>query len=302
VDRRGLAAAAAGGIGGAGLAYWGYDAERRVRKEQENASRAAAEALEKAIEKEAMRTDLAGQLVAYAAAPGQYAADGPDGGNSPFTTAMIEALSDRSVSLLGAIAQGNKRVLELTQGAQRPYYTSDLNGDVYLFRQPASRQRIALTISVDRVADHPATLDNVARDAAAWADLLERAGFETATLRNPKNREMQRTLEMISSPVRERRGSLQAIRIDRAALQLTPKPPPKPSDTLVVVFYSGVGFTLNGTDYLAASDTRIDNATELRSTSIDLRRALERLREENAVTIIVIDTNFNLASASLQTR
>jgi Caspase domain len=210
-----------------------------------------------------------------------------------------EALSDRSVSLLGAIAQCNKRVLELSQGLQRPYYTSDLNGDVYLFRQFSSRQRIAVTMSVDRVEGHQATLFNVANDAAAWAGLLKRAGFETTTLRNPKHAEMKNALGIVSSTVQQRRGSLGALPIHPAALQPVPTPAPKRSDTVVFVFYSGVGFTLNGMDYLAASDTRIDRVAE---TSIDLRRALDRLREENAVTIVAIDTNFNVVAASSQTR
>jgi hypothetical protein len=288
--RRGLVAASAAAAGGAGLAFWGFDAERRVRREQENARKAAAEALENAIEKEAMREDLAGQLVVFAAAPGQYAEDGPAGGNSPFTAAMTEALSNRSVSLQGAIARSNKRVLDSTTGRQRPYLTSDINGDVYFFRMPPARRRIALAISVDGVPNHPATLNNVARDAARWATLLRQAGFETTVLTNPKHDEMRRALGSINAPARrEGSGSLGNADVRQAALGPLL---PTLSDALVVVFYSGVGLTFRGLDYLAASDTRIDPAAEIQATAIELRGTLADLRERNKISVMAIDTNF----------
>jgi hypothetical protein len=68
---------------------------------------------------------------------------------------------------------------------------------------------------------------------------------------------------------------------------------PKVRDALVVVFYSGVGFTFGGLDYLATSDTNIAPETNLPITSIELRRMLDGLREI-AVTIVAIDTNFTL--------
>ena len=51
-------------VAAAGLAWWGNDAERRFREAQ----REAAEAVERAIDKEAMRTEIQGQLLAFAAA------------------------------------------------------------------------------------------------------------------------------------------------------------------------------------------------------------------------------------------
>jgi hypothetical protein len=211
---------------------------------------------------------------------------------------MIEALSDKSASLFGAIARCNMLVFELTRAAQRPYYTSDLNGDIYLFRLPWARQRIGLTISVDGVKGHSATLANVARDAAAWSDLLKRAGFETLSLTNPTVRDVQAGLEKVSSTaLRDRRGSLEGLPIQRVGLEPKPRLLPKVRDTLVVVFYSGVGFTFGELDYLATSDTNMDPEANLPITSIELRGMLDSLRD-NAVTIVAIDTNFNRIPSS----
>jgi len=53
----------------AGLAYWGVNAEAQFRQEQEMRKKAGEQALEQATRKAAERTDIVGQVVAYAASP-----------------------------------------------------------------------------------------------------------------------------------------------------------------------------------------------------------------------------------------
>lgn len=297
--RRGLTGAAMGTLGGAGLGYWGYDAERRVRVEQENAKNAAAIAREAAIKKEALRTDLAGQLVAYAAAPGQFASDGPLDSNSPFTAAMIQSLSDQSMSLLTAIATCNKRVLEISAGRQRPYLTSDLNGDVYLFHQPAQRRRVALTVSVDgfRGRGMELNLPNVHRDSEAWANLLRKAGFDTTSLSNPSLSALRQAIEILSLRVApERRGSLDDRFVHRVGIRQLDVPVSTlttTEDAIAVVFYSGIGITTNGLDYLTAKDSLVDGSSGDSQQMLPLRKTLDLMRERFPVSIVILDTNFN---------
>lgn len=307
--RRGITAAAAGALGGAGLGYWGFDAERRVRQEQENTKKAAAEALEQAIVKEAMRTDIAGQLVAYAAAPGQLALDGPQDGHSPFTQAMLEALADRSTSLLGAIARTNRRVLELSIQLnstirQRPYYSSDLNGDIFLFRRPKGQRNLALLISVDALRKPPLKIPNVVRDAKAWEDLLKQAGFVTTSLTNPSLIELQRAFDKLMPPPPERKGAISQWPIQKAAA--LPRTIDRATtdramtDDLILVFYAGFGFTIESRDFVAAADTELSDDGKSHANGLDLSQTLKRLREYFTVSVVVADTNFEDVASTVR--
>ncbi len=69
-------------------------------------------------------------LVAYAAAAGTTAADGT-GRNSPYTAALLEYL-DQPVEISGLFRRVRARVLETTDGRQRPHEYQSLLGDHYL--------------------------------------------------------------------------------------------------------------------------------------------------------------------------
>ena len=194
------------------------------------------------------------------------------------TTTMIEALSNKSaevcsarsrnpisasLSLLGQhsgpitplISMAMSTFLEFPQlesGSRWQYRSTSVKGHVASPLQRCSGRRC-----LDKAAQKSRVRDN---------DML----------RNPETeREILDALEAINSAaIREHDGSLQAPLLHRVAL----RPPRKPSDALVVVFYAGVGFTLDGKDYLAAIDTRIDPSPEIPHTSIDLRQMLEKLR------------------------
>ena len=159
------------------LSYWAWRAERRFRDERERAEQAQAASLEAAIRREAARVDIEGQLVAFAASPGQLAADGVQGEeNSPYTKRLLEELADPNASVQTALSRASRKVLLLTNASQRPYLASDMNGDIYLRQQPPSRQCKAIVVAVDRAGK--TTFANVARDGTAWAAFLATCGFE----------------------------------------------------------------------------------------------------------------------------
>ena len=69
-------------------------------------------------------------LVAYAAAGGTTAADGT-GRNSPYTAALLEYLEE-PLEISGLFRRVRARVLETTEGRQRPHEYQSLLGDHYL--------------------------------------------------------------------------------------------------------------------------------------------------------------------------
>ena len=74
---------------------------------------------------------VGGLLIAYSASSGTCPDDGPAGGNSPYTQALLEQLeeSDDEIVMLRRVAAS---VLAATEGRQRPAVYSTLAGDVYL--------------------------------------------------------------------------------------------------------------------------------------------------------------------------
>ena len=104
--------------------------------------------------------DLLGDetLVAYAAAAGTTAADGT-GRNSPYTTALLAHL-DEPLEILTLFRRVRARVLQATNGAQRPHEYQSLLREHYLSGAPAVE---AVTVE----ADAPDVLDVADVDVGA---------------------------------------------------------------------------------------------------------------------------------------
>lgn len=160
--------------GAAGLFYWANDAEKRFQAQRQRTERAAAEALENEILKKAATTDISGQIAAYAASPGEQALDGVPGGNSPYTKAVLEALSDRDRSLLSGLLEAHELIR--SSSSQRPYISTNVDADIYLQRLPLSWKCRALCISNSHVFGQKNQLENTRNDAEAWGEFLEGCG------------------------------------------------------------------------------------------------------------------------------
>lgn len=76
-----------------------------------------------------------GLLVAFATAPGDVAADGKAGRNSPFTTALLEQLPAPGVEIELIMKRVKAGVIAETNNSQRPWHNSDLASEVYLTRK-----------------------------------------------------------------------------------------------------------------------------------------------------------------------
>ncbi len=282
----GVLTAAAGG-----LAWWGNDAERRFRLARARAVAAEAQSIERAIAAAAARTDLLGQILAYAAAPGEIALDGEVGGTSPYTNAVVNALQDRDTSVIQGLLQAGEGVRVRTHGIQRPYLSTDINGGLYIQRQDAVWRKKALCISVDGLADGGKRPTNVHRDADLWTDFLRRCGFEVQTIQNPTSKQFTRALDDLTtfSPLSAAAGAATADPSMPGAIIQDRQP-----TTFAAVVYSGIGFEKDGWAALGFADTQIIDGEEVPTLTNDvgLRKIQQQLRTRAALSLFVIDTNF----------
>ena len=89
------------------------------------------------------RVDVApgGALVAFATGPGQVAIDGLGASrNSPFTAALLRHIETLGFEIKSLLGQVTRDVVEQTQGKQRPWQNSSLEGDFYFLPPPAAAQ------------------------------------------------------------------------------------------------------------------------------------------------------------------
>ncbi len=115
-----------------------------------------------------------GTAILYAAGEGQVAQDGPSGGHGVFTEALLEALSTPNQKLEEVIKQVTKSVLQRTNGRQRPWSLSSIQGDFYFnFKIVIDTQDITPTPA-------PATSrTDVARDV--WQAIKESENLDLLT-------------------------------------------------------------------------------------------------------------------------
>ncbi len=78
-----------------------------------------------------------GTLIAFATGPGQTALDGTEGGNSPFTRALIANITQPGVEIQQAMTKVRAQVNEETAKGQLPWGHTNLIGSVYLNGAPA---------------------------------------------------------------------------------------------------------------------------------------------------------------------
>ncbi|MBZ7920768.1 caspase family protein [Ensifer adhaerens] len=103
-----------------------------------------------------IETQGAGTLVAFAAAPGQVAADGTDG-HSPFTRALIANLSGAGLEVGTAFKRVVRDVRKETQGKQQPQILSSLSLEFYFGSETAAPQTPGLQAAMPQaVAVQPA--------------------------------------------------------------------------------------------------------------------------------------------------
>ena len=84
-------------------------------------------------------TNRAGQLIAFATAPGTTADDG-DAGNSPYASALAESIIEPGLPLEGVFREVRRKVVDRTKGQQQPWERVSLFSEFY-FIPPASKPK-----------------------------------------------------------------------------------------------------------------------------------------------------------------
>jgi len=106
-----------------------------------------------------------GHAILYSASKGEFAADGPAGGNSPFTTAFVEALkyadddlSDTYRRIRNALAEDQRTNSQAIK--QTPYFENQL-GEKFLFGRPEqdTQSGISKILILDSCRDNPFKLE-----------------------------------------------------------------------------------------------------------------------------------------------
>ncbi len=174
--------------------------------------------------------DLLGDetLVAYAAAAGTRAADG-SGRNSPYTSALLAHL-DEPLEILTLFRRVRARVLEVTNGEQRPHEYQSLLREHYLSGAPAVE-----AVTVEAAAPDVADVDVGELDVAQLRVLAERGDAEAhrairqrpprihrehvmalVDSRHPPQDVERRRREMVQPPsrLRMRQGHTPALKVD----------------------------------------------------------------------------------------
>jgi hypothetical protein len=273
---------------GVGLFYWGMDAEGRARRERERADAAQKKSVEEAIRAEAMRTDIEGQLVAFAAAPGQFAYDGEEGENSPFTKVVLQELSNPDASLQSALARSHALVPRLSKTAQRPFVSTDLDGQIYLLRRHPSRSVKAIVVTVDNVGGS-VRLKNAVRDGRAWEAFFKTCGFDIEFLLNPTRQQF--TAAVSGNPFQQVAGR-NAATASLANLEPVTKAGEPPPDTLLLFYFSGAGVSRAGANYIMCDDTDTSIPENSWRTMLSVTEIRAWARANAAISVLILDTNF----------
>lgn len=95
----------------------------------------------------ARETAFSGSLVAFAAAPGQTALDG-DGDNSPYSSALAEAIRTPGLSVESVFKTARVSTLAATGGSQTPWEESSLTGD-FFFVDPLPQEAVPAAPLID---------------------------------------------------------------------------------------------------------------------------------------------------------
>jgi Caspase domain len=258
---------------------------------------------ERMIDHEAARTDVRGEIVAYAVVAGGRALDTAPGlQTSPYTTPLVAKLHQKDKSLIEAIQDAHEEVISLTAGGQRPSLSTSMNGLVYLWQQPQSRSKRAVVVSVDDPGAPWNRLIAPRHDADAVAGVLQEVGFtneEVTRLHNVNKADIEEAANRACQDLKEHeppQGSSGAVSkrgLDRSSLP--------PSNTLVIFYFSGHGFEIAGENFLMPTigDSPFKTEKDAQLVGVRLESLRQVISDCSAASVFILDTHFPEISRQL---
>jgi hypothetical protein len=272
--------AGAGGLTmiAAGLAYWGVNAEGRFRREQERVARAGKEALDAAINEQAMRPNIEGVLTVFALEPTPDRESGRQG--SVLSQSLLQAALDRDASVEQVVRTARDEVLgSAPDSSVRPVIVTDLNAAIFLRRHPPDRKRYALVIGNSQYRS-AASLMWPNYDAHSWAKFFEQEGFEVSLLTDAGREDIFKAFEAVLQNMNS--GSK-----NQAPPLATARHDSRASNPLFVMYYAGHGVQRGTVNFLVPVDVDIKRP-ETRLISVD--ELTKRARISKGASIIIVNT------------
>ncbi len=263
--RLGLAASGTLAAAAVALTFWSVDAEGRFRAAQHEAEVAQLRSIDAGIAAEAARTDITGQLIAYATAPGDIRL-GP-AQRTAFTEAAVRRLVEPDTPLLAGLSRAQEE-MRGDRTAPRPLLSTSLNGDIYLGRPAPTRKLAALVVTAGTAEDDDS-------DADAWEAMLRGAGFEMHRLLNPSHAQFEAGLATFLG----------------AGGGDGPE-----ANALYAFVFVGEAAKLEGRTRLGFSDTRTEAFT---ATTTDLDAVAAGLAARAAASVLIVDAAFTLSTGSV---
>jgi hypothetical protein len=246
---------------------------------------------ERNIATEAARTDLRGQIIAYAVVDGGREQDtAPGRETSPYTTPLLDRLGQKDNSMLDAIQEVHQDVIALTNGSQRPFLSTSMNGNIFLWKQPPTRTKKAIVVSVGNPG-FCCSLEGPIHDGDAMYSLLREAGFRPEDIvrrHNVDRRTIEDAVHTICKSLSEKEAGLSTTQFHHSA------------NNLMVLFFSGHGVTIGDRKYLIPliGDQQPVSDDDLGAKSIDLTSLEAEIESCAAASVLIIDTHFPTPSLS----
>lgn len=298
-------------IAATGIGFLAYKTEQKFRKEQSGREEDAKNSRLFQRQNEAQRTDLVGQIISFGTSPGFNALDALEGSvNSPYTNVLLRSLNDKTQTVTEAITKANNDVLRLTNYKQRPYYSSDMNGEIFLWKKPKSRRIHAIVVSIDKWGD--LKLVTPRADALAWKAYFEKVQILTTILHNPTYQNLDKILNGLDKKMEEKRGSIDNSFIQRVGIKLKDKKDKEDSknkNTVVLFIYTGPGVRLGQKNFIPLWPLSTNYKKELghhidsdyikkyyklvEDRSIAISDISMRLRNISAASVMIIDSGFS---------
>ncbi|MCC6468078.1 MAG: caspase family protein [Alphaproteobacteria bacterium] len=205
-----------------------------------------------------------GTLIAYSTAPGTVAVDG-SGANSPYTASLVRAIEQPGLTVEELFKRVRSTVLEATQGAQTPWESSSLTGDLVL--------NLNVTINVPGGAAAPAPAPAAANSQAAQVAFWETMG-KSGNLGDYEDYLRQFPDGIYAGLAKRRIADLKRAQTAAAAPPprpaLAPAPAPAPAPPMAAATAPApVAAPAPGSPYTQEAAAPAPSATELRQRSYE---------------------------------
>jgi hypothetical protein len=237
------------------------------------------------IATEAARTDLRGQIIAYAVVDGGLEQDtAPGRQTSPYTTPLLERLGQRDKSVLDAIQEVHQDVIDLSKGSQRPFLSTSMNGGIFLWKQPATRAKKAIVVSVSNPG-FCCVINGPIHDGDGVYSLLRETGFPSEDIIRSHNSDRQAIEDAVDTVCKS---------FSQKEAGLAPAQFLRSGNNLLILFFSGHGVTIRERKYLIPSIGVQPPASDddLAAKSVDLASLEAKIESCAAASIMIIDTHF----------